>query len=87
MFTSGIGAGIMIIGAVLVPLVGNQMDEVLKSRSVPPLSNGAMTYFAIISLILGISIISVYALIQSGFKSKIKVVITVSIILNFYYFL
>lgn len=85
-FISGIVAGILIliVGAGLVPIIGNQMDEVLKNRSLPPLSNGAMTYFAIISLVLGISIMGVYAMVRSKFKSNIKAAITVSIIFWFF---
>ena len=85
-FVSGIIAGviIMLIGAGLVPIVGNQMDKALENLSVPPLSNGAMAYFATISLILGIAIMGVYALIQHKFKSKLKAAVTVSI--TFWFF-
>ncbi len=84
-FISGIVAGIIIIvsGMGMIPLVGNQMNEVLESRSLPPLSNGAMGYFGIMSIILGISIIWVYAFVQSNFKSKLKVAVAVSLIIWF----
>ncbi len=84
-FISGIVAGIIIIvsGMGMIPLVGNQMNEVLESRSLPPLSNGAVGYFGIMSIILGISIIWVYAFVQSNFKSKLKVAVAVSIIIWF----
>jgi len=89
-FTSGLIAGIIIIiiGFGLVPILGNQMNEVLESRSLPPLSNGAMGFFAFVSITFGISVIWFYALIQSYFKSKLMAAIVSAIIFWFYaYFL
>ena len=89
-FTSGLVAGIIIIiiGLGLVPILGNQMDAVLESRSLPPLSNGAMGFFAFVSITFGISVIWLYALIHSKFKSKLKAAIVSAIIFWFYaYFL
>jgi hypothetical protein len=62
-FTSGLVAGIIIIiiGFGLVPVLGNQMNAVLESRSLPPLSNGAMGFFAFVSITFGISVIWFYA--------------------------
>ena len=84
-FTSGFITGIIIIvsGMGLVPLVGNQMDEVLASRSLPPLSIGAMGYFAIMSIILGISIVWIYAFVQSNYDSKVRVAVAIAIIIWF----
>ena len=89
-FTSGLVAGIIIIiiGFGLVPIIGNQMNEVLESRSLPPLSTGAMGFFAFVSITFGISVIWLYALIQSRFKSKIKAAVVAAIIFWFFaYFL
>jgi hypothetical protein len=89
-FSSGLVAGIIIIivGFGLVPIVGKQMDAVLESRSLPPLSIGAMAFFAIVSVIFGLSVIWLYALIQSGFKSKLKAAVVSAMIFWFYaYFL
>jgi hypothetical protein len=89
-FTSGLVAGIIIIiiGFGLVPILGNQMNAVLESRSLPPLSNGAMGFFAFVSITFGISVIWFYALIQSKFKSKLKAAVVSAIIFWFYaYFL
>jgi hypothetical protein len=89
-FTSGLVAGIIIIiiGFGLVPIIGNQMNEVLESRSLPPLSNGAMGFFAFVSITFGISVIWLYALIQPQFKSKIKAAVVSAMIFWFYaYFL
>jgi hypothetical protein len=64
------------------------MDAVLESRSLPPLSNGAMGFFAFVSITFGISVIWLYALIHSKFKSKLKAAIVSAIIFWFYaYFL
>lgn len=84
-FTSGFVAGIIIniIGLGLVPIVGNQMDEVLKSLSLPALGLGAMIYFPIWSLMLGILIMWIYAFIQSKFESKLKAAIVVSLVVWF----
>ncbi len=84
-FTSGFVAGIVIIisGLGMIPLVGNQMDEVLESRALPPLSDGAMGYFAIMSIVLGISMIWIYAFVQSKYKSKLRVAVTVALIIWF----
>lgn len=85
-FTSGIVAGfiILLIGFCLVPILGNQMDEVLESRSLPPLSNAAMVFFAFVSVINGISVILLYALIHTKFKSKLKAAIVSALIFWFY---
>ena len=89
-FTSGLIAGIIIIiiGFGLVPILGNRMNEVLESRSLPPLSNGAMGFFALVSITFGISVVWLYALIQSRFKSKLKAAIVSALTFWFYaYFL
>lgn len=89
-FTSGLVAGIIIIiiGFGLVPILGNQMNAVLESRSLPPLSNGAMGFFAFVSITFGVSVIWLYALIQSKFKSKLKAAVVSAMIFWFYaYFL
>jgi hypothetical protein len=89
-FKSGLVAGIVIIiiGFGLVPLIGNQMDDVLKSRSLPPLSNGAMGFFAFVSITFGISVVWLYALILSRFRSKLKAAVAAALIFWFYaYFL
>ncbi len=56
--TSGLVAGVIIIliGFGLVPILGNQMDEVLRSRSLPPLSAAAMVFFAFVSMANGMAV-------------------------------
>jgi hypothetical protein len=87
---SGISTGIiiMIVGGGLVPIIGNQMDEVLQNRLLPPLSNGAMVYFAFNSIIIGIGIISFYAIIINSIKSRLKSIIVTTLLFWFFtYFL
>lgn len=90
LFTSGAVTGIiiMIVGGGLVPIIGNQMDEVLKNRLLPPLSNGAMVYFAFNSIVIGIGVIGFYALIKTIIKSRLRSVIITSLLFWFFtYFL
>jgi len=89
-FTSGFVTGIiiMIVGGGLVPLIGNQMDEVLKNRLLPPLSNGAMVYFALNSIVLGIGVMGFYALIKTIINRRLMAVILTSLLFWFFtYFL
>jgi hypothetical protein len=82
------GIIIMIVGGGLVPIIGNQMDEVLKNRLLPPLSKGAMIYFAFNSIVMGIGVMALYALIKNSIKSRLKAVTTTSLLFWFFaYFL
>lgn len=83
---SGLLAGfvILIIGGCLFPILGNQMDEILANRQVPPMRTGSMIYFAIISLVLGIAIITTYAIVEKQTESKQKTKITISLIFWFF---
>lgn len=90
LFTSGAITGIiiMIVGGGLVPIIGNQMDEVLKNRLLPPLSNSAMVYFAFNSIVIGIGVIGFYTLIKPIIKSRLRAVIITSLLFWFFtYFL
>jgi hypothetical protein len=90
LFISGLAAGIiiMIIGFGLVPILGNQMNEVLESRTLPPLSKGAMGFFAFVSLTNGFSVVIFYTLLRSKFQSKLKAAVVGSLVLWFFvYFL
>ena len=72
----------------LVPILGNQMEAVLESRSLPPLGIGAMVYFTFVSVTFEMAVILLYALIQPGFKSKLKAAVVSALIFWFYaYFL
>ena len=84
--TSGLVAGflILIIGACLFPILGDQMDDILASRGVPPMGTGSMIYFAVVSLVLGTAILTTYALVRSRVKSRQKAVVIIS--LAFWFF-
>lgn len=81
----GVVAGLIILISALgmIPIVGNQMNEVLESRLLPPLSIGAMTYFAVMSIVLGVVMMWTYAFVESNYKYKMKVAIIVSIVIWF----
>lgn len=88
--TSGLVSGVIInLSAIsMVPLVGNEMDEVLASRGLPPLSNMAMLFFSMLSFIFGISLVWLYALVKEQLGAGTKTAIIVSLIFWFFtYFL
>lgn len=87
---SGLVAGFMIIviGAGLIPVIGDQMDESLAKLSLAPLSNGAMIFLTIYSLLMGIGIMGFYALIQRVIKTRVKSIVITTILFWFFtYFL
>ena len=79
--TSGLISGLIIcLSAItMVPVVGNEMDQVLASRNLPPLSNMAMLFFALLSLINGISLVLLYALVKEHLGAGIKTSLIVSL--------
>ncbi len=83
--TSGLVSGFIInLSAIsMVPVVGNEMDEVLASRGIPPLSNLAMLYFCVISFVFGISLVGLYALAKEQIGAGTKTVLIVSFIFWF----
>jgi hypothetical protein len=72
-------AVIMLSGATMVPVVGNQMDAVLKARNLPPMSGGAMAFFGVVSLVNGILLVWLYARMRPRLgaspRSRIPIVI------------
>lgn len=87
---SGIVAGIVILitGGGLVPIIGHQMDEVLKNRLLPPLSVGDMAYFAFVSMANGFGVAALYVLLHHAIKSRLKAVFATAVIFWFFgYFL
>ena len=89
LFTGFISGIIILISALsMVPAVGNEMDEILASRGLPPLSNRAMVFFCFISISNGILLVFLYSLLKPLFISKIKTAIISSLIVFFFsYFL
>jgi hypothetical protein len=84
-FTSGLISGIIInLSAItMVPVVGNEMDLVLASRGLPALSNMAMVYFSMISIIFGVFLVLLYAVAKDQLGSGIKTAVVVSLIFWF----
>ncbi len=83
--TSGLISGLIInlSGISMVPVVGNEMDLVLASRGLPPLSNMAMLYISIVSFIFGIALVWLYAVVKNQLGSRTKTAVIVSIIFWF----
>jgi hypothetical protein len=83
--TSGLISGLVIsLSAItMVPVVGNEMDAVLANRGLPPLSNMAMSFFGMISLINGISLVLLYAIVKEHLGAGIKTSVIVSLVFWF----
>jgi len=89
LFTGFISGIIILISALsMVPVVGNEMDEILASRGLPPLSKWAMVFFCFVSICNGILLVFFYSLFKQLFVSKLKTIIVSSLIVFFFiYFL
>lgn len=83
--TSGLIAGIIInISAIsMVPAVGNEMNDVLANRGVPPLSNLSMVFFSFVSITIGIFLVFLYSLLKPHITSKIKTAVISALIVWF----
>ena len=58
------GLVISLSALAMVPVVGDQMNEALRARGVPPLSAGAMVYFVAQSFLTGVLVVGLYAAVQ-----------------------
>jgi hypothetical protein len=89
LFTGLISGIIILISALsMVPAVGNEMDEILAGRGLPPLTNWAMVFFCFVSLSNGILLVFLYSMLKPLLESKIKTAIISSLIVFFFsYFL
>lgn len=88
--TSGLIVGLIIsLSAItMVPVVGDQMDLVLESRGLPPLSNMAMLYFIIISFINSVFLVFLYAVLKDLVGPGIRTAVIISLVFWFFvYFL
>lgn len=83
--TSGLIAGLVIsLSAItMVPVVGNEMDLVLESRGLPPLSNMAMLFFVVLSFINGIALVLLYAIVKERKGAGLKTAVIVSVVFWF----
>jgi hypothetical protein len=84
-FAGGLVAGLIInISAVLmVPVVGNQMEEALEACNLPPMGGGAMAYFGVMSLVVGVVLVWLYAAVRPRLGPGPKTAAIVSIIVWF----
>lgn len=84
--TSGLIAGLLIsLSAItMVPVVGNEMDMVLASKGLPPLSKMDMLYFVVLSFINGSALVLLYALVKERLGAGIRTSVIVSVV---YWFL
>ena len=62
----GLAAGLIInlSAFTMVPVVGGRFDAALAERGLPPLSSGAMAFFAAVSFILGVVLVWLYAAVR-----------------------
>lgn len=62
----GLAAGLLInLSALLmVPAVGKQMEEALAARGLPPLGAGAAAWVVLLSFVLGVLLVWLYAAVQ-----------------------
>lgn len=74
------GAIIILSGVGMVPLVGHEMDLALTRFNLPPLSNGAMAFFAGESVVLGIILVWLYAAVTPRLKPGIWTAVVVSVL-------
>lgn len=82
---SGVIAAMIIIAsaAAMVPLVGNEMDQALADRGLPPLGGPAMAFFGVFSLVMGIVLVWLYAVIRAHFGAGKKTAAIASFIVWF----
>jgi hypothetical protein len=82
---SGLVAGLIInvSGILMVPMVGKEMEVALLNRGLPPMGGGAMAFFGIMSLILGMFIVWLYATLIESLGSGPKTALIVSLVVWF----
>lgn len=82
---TGLIAGIIInISAIsMLPAVGDEMNQALSSRGLPPLSNLSMAFFSCVSISIGIFLIFLYSLLKQHLVSKVRTAIIASLIVWF----
>lgn len=78
------GITILISGLTMIPVAGNEMNEILASRGAPPLSNWAIIMICIVSISNGVFIVFLYSLLKPFWVSKIKTAIISSLIVFIY---
>ncbi len=81
----GLVAGLLIIisAVTMVPVVGDDMNMALARFNLPPLSLGAMVYFAFVSISMGILLVWLYAALIPRFGKGPKTALIAAFILWF----
>ncbi len=66
---SGMIAAMVIIASAvaMVPFVGDEMDQALADRGLPPMGGPAMAFFGVFSLAMGIVLVWLYAVLKAHF--------------------
>jgi hypothetical protein len=79
----GLIAGIIIVISAIsmVPVAGNEMSLALSKFNLPPLSTISMLYFVGVSLLMGILLILIYAMVIPKMKEGITTAITVALVM------
>lgn len=83
--TAGLVAGLAISlsGLLMVPVVGQQMEDVLRDRNVPPMGTGDMAYFGMMSFARGILLVWLYAAVRPRLGPGPKTAAVVSLLVWF----
>jgi hypothetical protein len=78
----GLIAGIIIVTSaiLMVPAVGKDMEAALARFDLPPMGVGAMVFFAIVSLTLGVLLVWLYAAVLPRFGPGPKTAVIVALI-------
>ena len=81
----GLVAGLLIIisAVTMVPVVGDDMNIALARFNLPPLSLGAMVYFAFVSISMGMLLVWLYAALIPRFGKGPKTALIAAFILWF----
>lgn len=80
---AGLTAGVVVCLSALsmVPVVGAQMDAALQAHGAPPLSTGAIVFFLGVSLVLGVTLVWIYAAILPRFGPGPKTAVVAAVAL------
>lgn len=83
--TRGLVAGLIIIvsAVLMVPAVGDQMEAALRARGLPPMGPGAMVFCGVLSLVLGVVLVWLYAAASPRFGRGAKTAVMVSVLVWF----
>lgn len=72
------GLTIILSALAMVPIVGNEMEMALARFGLPPMSRGAMTFVVAESIVLGMTLVWLYAVVQPRMKPGRKTAIVVA---------